>query len=87
MPGRSQAKCAGLAACSAAGGSIATAYVIWVARPALAPAIAARLRPLTTLFENKWYFDELIDALVVRPGAWFGRFAQTASSASSSTAF
>ena len=33
-------------------------------------------RPLTTLFENKWYFDELIDALVVRPGAWFGRFAQ-----------
>jgi NADH-quinone oxidoreductase subunit L len=56
--------------------SIATAYVIWVARPALAPAIAARARPLTTLFENKWYFDELIDALVVRPGAWFGRFAQ-----------
>jgi NADH-quinone oxidoreductase subunit L len=47
-----------------------------VARPALAPAIAARARPLTTLFENKWYFDELIDALVVRPGAWFGRFAQ-----------
>jgi NADH-quinone oxidoreductase subunit L len=56
--------------------SIATAYVIWVARPGLAPAIAARFRPLTTLFENKWYFDELIDATVVRPGAWFGRFAQ-----------
>jgi NADH-quinone oxidoreductase subunit L len=56
--------------------SIATAYVVWVARPALAPAIAARARPLTTLFENKWYFDELIDAVVVRPGAWFGRFAQ-----------
>ena len=44
--------------------------------PSLAPAIAARFAPLTTLFENKWYFDELIDALVVRPGAWFGRFAQ-----------
>jgi NADH-quinone oxidoreductase subunit L len=56
--------------------SIATAYVVWVARPALAPAIAARARPLTTLFENKGYFDELIDAVVVRPGAWFGRFAQ-----------
>jgi NADH-quinone oxidoreductase subunit L len=56
--------------------AIATAYVVWVAKPALAPAIAARLRPLTTLFEHRWYFDELIDAAVVRPGAWFGRFAQ-----------
>jgi NADH-quinone oxidoreductase subunit L len=56
--------------------SIATAYMVWVARPSLAPAIATRLRPLATLFEHKWYFDELIDALVVRPGAWFGRFAQ-----------
>jgi NADH-quinone oxidoreductase subunit L len=56
--------------------AIATAYVIWVAKPALAPAIAARFRPLTTLFEHRWYFDELIDAAVVRPGAWFGRFAQ-----------
>ena len=56
--------------------SIATAYFVWVARPGLAPAIAARMRPLTTLFEHKWYFDELIDAVVVRPGAWFGRFAQ-----------
>jgi len=25
---------------------------------------------------GKWYFDELIDALVVRPATWFGRFAQ-----------
>jgi NADH-quinone oxidoreductase subunit L len=57
-------------------GSIAAAYVVWVARPSLAPAIAARLRPLASLFEHKWYFDELIDAVVVRPGAWFGRFSQ-----------
>jgi NADH-quinone oxidoreductase subunit L len=56
--------------------SIAIAYVVWVARPSLAPAVGQRLRPLTTLFEHKWYFDELIDALVVRPAAWFGRFAQ-----------
>jgi NADH-quinone oxidoreductase subunit L len=34
------------------------------------------LRPLHTLFINKWYFDELIDLLVVRPGGWVGRFAQ-----------
>jgi NADH-quinone oxidoreductase subunit L len=57
-------------------GSIYAAYVIWVERPSLAPAIASRLRPLASLFEHKWYFDELIDVLVVRPGAWFGRFAQ-----------
>jgi len=55
---------------------ILIAWVVWVAKPGTAPVIATRLRPLTTLFENKWYFDELIDALVVRPSAWFGSFAQ-----------
>ena len=29
---------------------------------------------LHRLFVNKWYFDELIDFVVVRPVAWFGRF-------------
>jgi len=57
-------------------GGIGLAYYIWVLRPSLAPEIAARVPLLTRLFENKWYFDEVIDALVVRPGAWFGRFAQ-----------
>jgi NADH-quinone oxidoreductase subunit L len=55
---------------------IAIAYYVWVARPGLAPAIAGRLGFADRLFVNKWYFDELIDALVVRPAAWFGRFAQ-----------
>ena len=55
---------------------IAIAYVVWVKRPSLAPEIAGRFRGLATLFENKWYFDELIDMLVVRPGAAFGRFGQ-----------
>jgi NADH-quinone oxidoreductase subunit L len=55
---------------------IAIAWVVWVARPGIAPAVASRLRFADRLFENKWYFDELIDALVVRPSAWFGRFAQ-----------
>jgi NADH-quinone oxidoreductase subunit L len=55
---------------------IAIAWFVWVARPGLAPAVATRLRFLDRLFENKWYFDELIDAVVVRPAAWFGRFAQ-----------
>jgi NADH-quinone oxidoreductase subunit L len=55
---------------------IAIAYYVWVLRPGLAPAIAKRFAFLDRLFVNKWYFDELIDALVVRPAAWLGRFAQ-----------
>ena len=35
----------------------------------------ARLRPLHTFLANKWYFDEAIDFLVVRPALAIGRFA------------
>ena len=55
---------------------IALAYRIWVQRPAIAATARARFRPLYELFVNKWYFDELIDALVVRPGAAAGAFAR-----------
>ncbi|MGI8803722.1 MAG: NADH-quinone oxidoreductase subunit L [Solirubrobacteraceae bacterium] len=55
---------------------IAVAYYVWVLRPGSAARLEARLRPLHSLFAHKWYFDELIDLLVVRPGGWFGRFAQ-----------
>jgi len=55
---------------------IALAYYVWVAQPSLAPALRARFAPLASLFEHGWYFDELIDVTVVRPAAWFGRFAQ-----------
>ncbi|HET6507206.1 MAG TPA: NADH-quinone oxidoreductase subunit L [Baekduia sp.] len=41
-----------------------------------AQRIQARLPFLHKLFVNKWYFDELIDVVVVRPFAWFGRFGQ-----------
>jgi NADH-quinone oxidoreductase subunit L len=57
-------------------GAIGLAYYIWVLRPQLAVDIRTRFAGVTSLFEHKWYFDELIDALVVRPGAWFGRFSQ-----------
>jgi NADH-quinone oxidoreductase subunit L len=55
---------------------IAIAYRIWVQRPGTAAQWQARFAPLHRLFVNKWYFDELIDAAVVRPFAWFGRFGQ-----------
>ena len=55
---------------------IAIAYFIWVKSPGLSERIRARFAPVHKLLANKWYFDELIDALVVRPSLWFGSFAQ-----------
>ena len=54
---------------------IAIAYRVWVMRPGTAAAARARLRPLYQLFVNKWYFDELIGLLIIRPAAAVGRFA------------
>jgi NADH-quinone oxidoreductase subunit L len=55
---------------------IAVAYLIWVRNPQIATRVRERCEPLYRLFVNKWYFDELIDALVVRPAQWFGQWAQ-----------
>jgi NADH-quinone oxidoreductase subunit L len=57
-------------------GGIALAYRLWVQDPARPAAIRARLATVHRFFVNKWYFDELIDAIVVRPFAWSGRFAR-----------
>ncbi len=55
---------------------IAIAYRVWVQRPGSATVVRERLRAVYELFVNKWYFDELIGALVVRPFAALGRFAK-----------
>ncbi len=55
---------------------IAIAYFIWVKNPQIATRVRERFDPLYRLFVNKWYFDELIDLLVVRPAQWFGQWAQ-----------
>ncbi len=55
---------------------IAVAYRIWVQQPALAGVWRERFAPLHKLFSNKWYFDEAIDLLVVRPFAAFGAFSR-----------
>jgi NADH-quinone oxidoreductase subunit L len=55
---------------------IAIAYQLYVLHPERPAAIRARFAGLHRLFVNKWYFDEAIDALFVRPGAWAGRFAR-----------
>ncbi len=55
---------------------IALAYRIWVARPGTSAAIQARMGAVYELLVHKWYFDELIGALVVRPAAAAGAFAR-----------
>jgi NADH-quinone oxidoreductase subunit L len=55
---------------------IGIAYYVWVLRPGTSAVIRERLRLLYELFVHKWYFDELIEALVVRPAAAAGRFAR-----------
>ena len=58
-------------------GGIALAYQLWVKRPgapARRPRCASGSPALHRFFVHKWYFDELIDLLVVRPFGWFGRF-------------
>jgi NADH-quinone oxidoreductase subunit L len=55
---------------------IAIAYRIWVKDPAIAVRARERFQPLYKLSFNKWYFDELIGALVVAPAAATGRFAR-----------
>jgi NADH-quinone oxidoreductase subunit L len=54
---------------------IAIAYRIWVKNPAFAVRARERFGAVYELLAHKWYFDELIDALVVRPAGTFGRFA------------
>ncbi len=54
---------------------IATAWLLWARRPRLPALFRARLRPVYLLAVNKWYFDEAIDFLVVRPALAIGRFA------------
>ncbi len=51
------------------------AYFLYVARPGSTALLIERLRPLHTFLYNKWYFDEAIDVLVVRPALAIGRFA------------
>jgi NADH-quinone oxidoreductase subunit L len=63
------------AAISSAG--IGLAWVLWVARPELPGLLRRRLRLVYLLFVNKWYFDEAIDLLVVRPALAIGRFADS----------
>src|SRR5207248_1285759 len=49
------------------------AWVFYVRRPELPVALARQHEPLYKFLLNKWYFDEIYDALFVRPAIWLGR--------------
>jgi NADH-quinone oxidoreductase subunit L len=51
---------------------ITVAYRVWVVMPGTAAGLQARLPRLHRFLVNKWYFDELIDFVVVRPALWLG---------------
>ena len=61
-----------------AAGGIGLAYVFYVRAPALPARVAAAAAGLYRLSFNKWYVDELYDAIIVRPtvalahGLWRG---------------
>jgi len=52
---------------------IALAYLFYMAAPALPALLAAQFRPIYRLLLNKWYVDELYDALLVRPSLVLAR--------------
>jgi NADH-quinone oxidoreductase subunit L len=56
---------------------IATAYRIWVVRVGTATRLRERFAAPYVFLWHKWYFDELIDFVVVRPALWTGRLVYT----------
>ncbi|MDQ1849185.1 NADH-quinone oxidoreductase subunit L [Gemmobacter fulvus] len=53
---------------------LALAYQFYIRRPDLPKRLAATQRPLYEFLLNKWYFDELYDAIFVAPAKWLGSF-------------
>jgi NADH-quinone oxidoreductase subunit L len=54
---------------------IGIAYWLYVASPETPRRLQQRFAAVHTFLYNKWYFDEAIDFLVVRPALAIGRFA------------
>ncbi len=53
---------------------LATAWLFYIKAPSLPGRLAASQRPLYLFLLNKWYFDELFDAIIVRPAKALGGF-------------
>ena len=53
---------------------IAIAYSLYMRRRGATLGLRDRMRRVHDFLAHKWYFDELYDAVFVRPAAAFGRF-------------
>jgi NADH-quinone oxidoreductase subunit L len=53
---------------------IGAAWWVYLRKPGTATRLRERFAPVHTFLVNKWYFDELYDALFVRPVTSFGSF-------------
>jgi NADH-quinone oxidoreductase subunit L len=56
---------------------IGLAYLLYIARPGTTARLQERLAPVHTFLVNKWYFDELYDAVLYRPLIACGRWANS----------
>jgi len=54
-------------------GGFVLAYLFYIVNPALPERLAASQRPLYLFLLNKWYFDEIFDAIFVKPAVALGR--------------
>ena len=54
---------------------ISVAYYLYVLKPGTSRRLAERFRRLHDFLAGKWYFDELLNALVYKPAIAIGRFA------------
>ena len=51
---------------------VAAAYMAYTIAPAIPGMVAQRFAPIYRFFFNKWYFDELYDAIFVKPSVKLG---------------
>ncbi|MGD9828076.1 MAG: NADH-quinone oxidoreductase subunit L [Hyphomicrobiaceae bacterium] len=58
---------------AAMAGGLALAYLFYMVAPWLPGATAKTFRPIYLFLLNKWYFDELYNAIFVKPARWLGR--------------
>jgi NADH-quinone oxidoreductase subunit L len=56
---------------------IGLAFFLYERRAGLTLRLRDRVRPLHDFLSNKWYFDDLYDAVFVNPGRSFGRYGRT----------
>ena len=49
-------------------------FLVYIVNPELPKRLAQQQRPLYLFLKNKWYFDELYDAVFVKPALAIGRF-------------